>query len=284
MGKGPGVVLAPDAVPKTLIAEGVDVDIRWVDLDEPDYHDPELDELDQMGRYRAHAKRIAKLVNEARRAGRFPVVVAGNCSSSIGVVSGIADDGIGMIWLDAHPDTHTPESSPSGLFEGMPVAVIAGRCWKTWRERIPGYSEIPIERILMVGDNEYYADVPPALGDAARPISAVVDPPRIHRLGFDMALAEALDELAKRARRVYLHIDTDVVDPKEAEASIYAAPGGLSVLQVLETIEMVQKKFSLEAISFSSYDPDVDPRMKRVACELVAAAARAGNVQAWTGT
>ncbi len=276
MGLGPGVVLAPDAVPARLAEEGIDATVSWVDLDEPGEDDPELDELDQMGRYRAHAKRIAALVSEARAGGRFPVVAAGNCSSSIGVVSGLADPGLALVWLDAHPDTHTPDTSPSGLFEGMPVAVIAGRCWRAWRERIPGFTEIPVERILMVGDHEYYSDAPPALGDVARPISAVVDPPLVQRLGFEAALGGGLDALAGRARRVYLHIDTDVIEPAEARASVYAAPGGMSVAEVLRTIEVVSERFELQAVSFSSYDPEVDPRMEPVAKELVLAAARAG--------
>jgi arginase len=272
MGRGPLVLLADEVVPKRLRDLGLDVEVTWVDSDDPGPGDPFVPG-DQMARHLIHNRAVAALVADACANGRTPVVASGNCNSSIGVTSGLDEDGLGVVWLDAHADAETPEHSADGLFDGMAVAVLAGRCWKAWREQIPGYRPIPEELMLMVGQHARHADAgwPHA---ALPPLGRVVDPPVIAREGFEAALTEALDDLATRTDHVYLHVDFDVMEPELATASLYTAAGGLTPAQVTRAIELTHERFSVAAATFSAYDPDVDPRMLEIATQLMATTAQ----------
>ncbi|MCD6725974.1 MAG: arginase family protein [Solirubrobacteraceae bacterium] len=273
MGRGPTVLLEDERLAARLRALGHDVEVRWVDRDDAE-PDEGLAIGDVMTKHLVQNRQLAELVAQARAAGRAPIVLAGNCSSSIGVASGVRREGFGLVWIDAHPDSETPETSITGLFDGMPVATIAGRCWKAWREQIPGFRVVPEDRIVTVGLHERHApaDRRPYLYDA-EPLGTPVDPPAVARKGFDGALGAALDELAEQTDAVYLHVDVDVLDPREANASRYTAEGGLSVSQVVAAIEAVGRRFDVLATSFADYDPDVDPRMAAVMARLVEAAA-----------
>jgi arginase len=272
MGRGPVVLLADEMLPARLRAAGLDVEVAWVDADEPAAHEPFVPG-DQMARHLVHNRAIARLVAEVRASGRAPIVASGNCNSSIGVVSGLAEPSLGVVWLDAHADAETPEHSADGLFDGMAVSVLAGRCWRAWREQIPGYRAIPEERMVMVGQHDRHAEAGWPHENLA-PLGRVVDPPVIAEHGFEPALVDALDDLASRTGRVYLHVDTDVIDAAVAQSSLYTATGGLTPAQATRAIELVNERFDVLATTFSAYDPDVDPRMLEIVPRLVDAAAR----------
>jgi arginase len=72
-------------------------------------------------------------------AGRLPVIVAGNCNVGLGAIGGIDAPRLGIVWLDAHPDFHTPETTDSGFIDGMGLAAATGACWKTLCNSIPGF-------------------------------------------------------------------------------------------------------------------------------------------------
>jgi arginase len=272
MGRGPLVLLADAQVPERLRSLGLEVDLAWVDADDPGENDPYVPG-DQMARQLVHNRAVAQLVGDARAAGRAPLVSSGNCNSSIGVTSGLDEPNLGVVWLDAHADAETPEHSADGLFDGMAVSVLAGRCWKAWREQIPGYRPIPEERMVMVGQHDRHADV----GwphENLPPLGRVVDPPVIAEHGFEEALTDALDELATMTDRVYLHVDADVIDAALARSSLYTAEGGLTPEQAARAIELVTDRFRVLATMFSAYDPDVDARMLEIVPALMETAAR----------
>jgi arginase len=274
MGRGPVVMLDDSRAPAALRAMGIDVTVQWVDRDDPAVED-KLAIRDQMSRHLVHNRCVAELVSDARAAGRQPIVFTGNCNTSIGVTSGLDQDGVGIVWIDGHPDCETPDTSTTGLFDGMPVAVIAGLCWPAWRAQVPGFRVIPQERIVMVGVHERFADAGDRMLDHdPTPLGYAVDPPAIARDGFTAALAAGLDQLAQKTDRVYLHIDLDSLEPSEAKASLYTAPGGLSVAQLVEAIGAVAARFDVLATSFSAWDPDVDQRMPDIVEQLATVVAR----------
>jgi arginase len=272
MGRGPLVLLDDDMVPSRLRRLGLDVEVAWIDADDPRDDEPYVPG-DQMARHLVHNRALAQQVADARAARRAPIISSGNCNSSIGVTSGLNDPGLGVVWLDAHADAETPEHSADGLFDGMAVSVLAGHCWKAWREQIPGYRPIRPDHMVMVGQHDRYAD-----GgwphENLEPLGRAVDPPTIAEHGFEQALADALDDLATRVDAVYLHVDTDVIDAEIARSSLYTATGGLTPAQTTCAIAMVSERFDIAATTFSAYDPDVDPQMLEIVPELMETAAR----------
>jgi len=281
MALGPHVLLGDDGAQALAASRGHKISRTWLDdLDEAtsrDFGDDPrlLPPGDQMVRQLVQCNGLARAVRSARGQGHFPVVAAGNCHTGIGVVGGLDDPDIGMIWFDAHADANTPETTSNGMFEGMPVAVIAGKCYERWRSKIDGFHVVPEDRIITVGNHEVHSPTGRGPGFGAPAIGRVVDPPAIAERGFTSAMADAVADLATRVSRVYVHIDTDVIDKGVLSANRHAADGGLTPEQVVEAVEIISSRLEVLAVNFTAYDPTVDPRAKDILIPLVVDVAEA---------
>jgi arginase len=220
--------------------------------------------------HRALAERVSATV----AAGDFPLILAGNCGSSLGTVSGVraaapnADPDIGVIWLDAHGDFNTPDTTTSGFLDGTALATLTGQCWQALTASIPGFRPVSDAHVVLVGAR----DLDPAEETAlARSRVARVEAARMQAVGAEAALDVALTALARRVSRVYLHIDLDVHEPAEAQANQYAVPGGLSASRVRDLVRVVASRFSIAAAALTAYDPsyDTDGRMLEAASQLM---------------
>jgi arginase len=225
MGRGPEV-LAPDAPVVPPVDESLPEIARIFELD----------------------RRLAAAVREAKERGAFPFVLAGNCVSALGTTAGVGPEGLGVVWFDAHADFDTPDDNLSGFTDVMGLSILTGTGWKALRETIPGFAPIPEERVVLAA----VRDLEPYQRERVEASSLRVVPGRMD--GFEAAL-DALD-----VERVYLHFDLDAVDAGEARANEYAAPGGPSSDALLAAIDLVFKRFRVEAAALTAYDPGVDPR------------------------
>ncbi len=204
-------------------------------------------------------RRLARRVAEARAAGEFPLVLGGNGCSCLGTVAGAGPAGLGVVWFDAHADFDTVDDNLSGFTDVFGLSVLTGTGFRALRETIPGFTPVAEENIVLaaVRDLEPYQ---------RERLSAS----RVRTVPGEMdaaALVTALDDVASRVRRVYLHFDLDAVDAGEARANEYAADGGPSLEALLAAIDAVFDRFEVAAAALTAYDPAVDPR--------AAAAARA---------
>lgn len=276
MDEGVKSLLHPEAVPRLMGEAGFHSTTEWiVDVDEPDdrHHngDPRmLPPGDAMGRMQAQNITLAAHVRGAREAGRFPAVVAGNCNSSLGVVAGLDDPDVGMFWFDTHDDARTPETSTNGLFDGMPVTTIAGHCWQAYREQIPGFHVIPENRMSTVGDFEAYTPGGRARASKIRPLGHLVDPPAIKLLGFEGAMAVAIDAIAEEVQDVYVHFDVDVMDGRIMMGNRHAAQDGLSVAQAIQGVQMIASRLHIAALNVCAWDPFADERSAKILIPLAA--------------
>jgi len=231
---------------------------------------------------------LSDAVRTAVAGGRFPLVLAGNCNRALGTVSGVRGvhaaapndtAPVGVIWLDAHADFNTPDTTTTGFLDGMSLAALTGRCWQGMTASIPGYRPVSDAHVVLVGAR----DIDPA-EEALLSQSRVmrVEAERLRVAGADAALEGALTELARRGvSRVYLHIDLDVHEPSEAQANQYAVPGGLSPNGVRELVRVVAARFTIAAAALTAYDPtfDTEGRMLDTGLALVTEVAGSG----WRG-
>lgn len=135
------------------------------------------------------------------------------------------------------------------------------------REDIPGFHTVPDDRFVSVGMHGILSDRPGPLG-------RVVNRAAADAAGsWDEAVLDALKDLRTRVNTVYLHVDTDVMDPKYGAVSPYTDPGGLSPEEIISTIEHVVRMFDVRAINFTAFDPSTDPRALPVVRSNVAKAA-----------
>jgi arginase len=264
MGRGPGT-LAP-SLSTTLTAAGHDVEVRNVRL--PAGFFPEAAAVIALQR----AVRAA--VGEARAAARLPIVLSGNCGySALGSVAALPP-ATGVLWLDAHADFNTPETSPSGFFDGTSLAVLCGRAWTGVARSFEGFTPVAESRVLLFGARDLDDDERSML--LASEV-AWLRPAEVRR--EPAALLAALDRVASRSERLYLHLDLDVIDPADLRANLYACPGGLRVDEVVDAVRAAGERLELAAVGITAYDPqvDVEGRGPHVAASLVEAAISAAT-------
>lgn len=197
------------------------------------------------------AARIAERVAEVRAAGALPVILAGNCFASLGALAGMADDAPAVVWLDAHADFNTPETTRSGMMDGTALATATGRCWRELAADVAGFRPVPDARVCLIGTRDLDDAEAALLRDAAVAVLSPRDLP--------VRMTSALDTLRGQAETVYLHIDLDVLDPEVGRANPFAAPDGLLLGQVIGIIRAVRRRFRIGAAAITAYDPSCDP-------------------------
>jgi arginase len=132
----------------------------------------------------------------------------------------------------------------------MGLATLAGQGWERLVARIPGFCPIAETRIMHVGGRE--------IAQITQSQATVIPAADICANGVQQALLPALQALQAQVQRVYLHLDMDVLDSTIGAANGFAVPGGLSVEQVLESIELVRAHVHIVACGVASYDPSYD--------------------------
>ena len=202
------------------------------------------------------ARTIATAVGAARAAGRFPLVLSGNCISAIGTVAGLGAD-VGVLWLDAHADLNTPESTRSGFLDGMAAAVLTGRCWRELVGSVPGMRPVEDRRLVLIGARDL--DPPEqALLDGSG--IGHVAPASVRERGARDAVAPLVAGMTggDGPARFYLHVDLDVLDPSIARANRFAAPGGLTVEHVVAVAGLAADAGTLAGAAITAFDPAFD--------------------------
>ncbi len=209
-------------------------------------------------------KELAQLVRQAIAAQQLPLVLTGSCDASLGVLAGFDHTHCGVIWCDAHGDFNTPDSTVSGFFAGMSLAVIAGHCYQNYWAQIGQSTPIAEAAMLLLG----VLDLSPAAERERLEHSA------IHVVNWQEGKPQAdvltcMDSLTRRVQEVYLHIDLDALDPQVAPGLVDApVPGGLSMPQMEEVIRAVAARFRLRAVTLATYNPDRDQEEKTLRAGL----------------
>lgn len=198
----------------------------------------------------ALAAQVARAVAASHSGGRLPLVLSGNCTvAALGSVAGLGQ-GTAVVWLDAHGDLNTPETSPSGFFDGMALSVLLGRCWRGMASRLPGFRPIAAENVALVG----VRDLDPGEKEAVERERL----PVLSGEGLQRDLHRFLEGVQARTSSAYVHVDLDVLDPSQGRANAYASPGGLSVEDVISTLRHVAEHVPLGAVAITAYDPAFD--------------------------
>lgn len=207
---------------------------------------------------------IARAVASARSRNRFPLVLSGGCLSAVGVVTGIERLGrdLGIVWLDAHGDFNTPESTPSGYWDGMALAAVCGRSLPEVFKAIE-LRPVHFRNVVHLAGRDFD---PPEVEDFERLNVAVVPPEAICR-------EETLQEIRRvtASKELYLHIDLDGIDPADAPAVSFPVPGGPSLEDVLRCLEVLEQPAAMTfaSMSFDRVGEEEGRRMVATCVRLV---------------
>jgi len=214
------------------------------------------------------AKILSERVRAASNAGAFPLVLAGNCNSSLGTVSGLEPDSRGVVWLDAHGDFNTPETTVGGFLDGMALATLTGRCWTALSAEIPGFVPVPESHVLQLGARELDRS------EAEQLAASLVK--RAPADASDEEVESLLALLSHQVKGLYIHLDLDALDSGEGRANAYASRGGYSRVALDKLLERVGRSIPVKAMGVTAYDPtaDVDGRVAKAAIGFVEAVLR----------
>lgn len=219
---------------------------------------------------------LAAAVASARRGGRLPCVIGGDHSCAGGTWAGVARalhersaGPPGLVWIDAHMDSHTPATSPSGRLHGMPLAWLLGL------DDDPlyglGAGVLKPQHVCLVGVRSYE----PEEDERLRKLGVrVVFMDEIRSRGIDAVLDEALDIVTAGTSGFGVSIDLDVIEPDEAPHVGTPVDGGVTSAELARALEDVAGRPGFAAVELVEYSPrlDHDGRSARVAVDLVAAA------------
>jgi arginase len=188
---------------------------------------------------------FAELVERNERDGYFTVGLLATCPSMPGLVAGLQHSGaagtpirIGMLWLDAHPDFNTPETTRSGSLGGMPVAVATGRALT--RMRLDAHLDPPLaDSQVVMGGVRLTDPLEQGLLDSSRIQQVSVDDLR----RATPAVFAQLDRLSRTTDKIYIHIDMDVLDPREVEGHQNKVPNGPSSEELARLFETIFSRY-----------------------------------------
>ena len=234
------------------------------------------EEVDEQARYLPHilehCDAVAKLVENARRAGQLPLVLGGDHSVALGTLAGMAavDGPGGAVWIDAHGDLNTPQSSPSGNVHGMVLAAALdlggdGFHYDNWTlpAIAPGKLALVGVRSLDQGERDLLHGL-----DAKVFTMSEVD-----RMGIETCMREALEH-ASGAGFLHISLDMDVVDPDNAPGVGTPVRGGLSYREAHLAMETVAESGLADSLDVVEVNPILDRENTtgQLAVELVASA------------
>ena len=216
------------------------------------------------------ATQVRDRVCAERRAGRKILTIGGDHSIAIGSVAGAAlatPQNIGLIWIDAHADINTPETSPSGNVHGMPVAVLLGQ----GDTRLTNVVTCPIkkEHLLYIGIKDLDQ---PEIDFLRREHIAAVTLFAMLEQGFS-AVTQAIDRLLTQVDEVWVSLDLDAIDESVAPASAMATSGSMSYREITSLCTYLGKTGKVIGMDIAELTPakDVEGKTAELCFELSAA-------------
>jgi arginase len=200
---------------------------------------------------------LAKEVSDLVQAKKPFCVIGGDHSCAIGTWSGVYDalhshGDLGFIWIDAHMDSHTPETSPSNNIHGMPLACLLGYGYPTLTSVLHDAPKIKPENLCLIGVRSYES------GEAAllkRLNVKIYFMDEVEKRGFATVLAEAVAHVTKHTAVYGVTIDIDALDPQDAPGVDVPEEGGIRLVDLLAGLQHIVHDKKLIGTEVVEFDP-----------------------------
>lgn len=269
-----GVDMGPSAIRYARLKptlESLGCEVAYLGNVEPPI--PELargnEEVRHLDAVRDVCAKVAERAEEMVARGAFPVFLGGDHSVSIGTVSGVSGAGrTGLIWLDAHADFNTHESSPSGNIHGMPLAALAGYGHPDLVNVGSAGASVRPEDTVIIGLRSVDPEEQNLLREAGVRSYTMKE---VDAYGVAGVVREALESLA-HLDRVHLSFDLDVMDPDVAPGVGTPVRGGLTFREAHLVMELINEADLVTSLDVVEVNPilDVKNGTAELAVELVA--------------
>ncbi len=208
-------------------------------------------------------QKLADRVLDVLTRGFFPVVIGGDHSIAVGTWNGVAaylaEEPFGMIWIDAHMDSHTPETTPSGAWHGMPLAALMGY-------GDPNLTMLKRKEPILLPQNLCLVGVRSFEEGEAELLERlnvkIYMADEVKKRGVHTVLKEAVAYVTKHTKKFCVSIDLDVIDPSEAPGLGSPEPGGLSADELIKALPMIGNDKHLMGFELVEFNPSRDQEKK----------------------
>lgn len=227
------------------------------------------------------AAQVADATEGSIRRGHFPLTLGGDHSFSFGSIGGAARvKKLGVIWIDAHGDFNTPETTPSGNIHGMPLAALCGY-GDPRLVNLAGNAPRSIDprNVVVLGARTLDPGERALLRAAG---VTVIATEQVDRVGMFAAMNRAIDIAAHGADGIYLSLDLDALDPVYAPGVGTPVPGGLTYREAHLACEIAAESGALVALDLVEVNPILDER-NRTGMLAVELAQSALGQRVWKG-
>ena len=222
--------------------------------------------------------RLRDRVRTMLDAGGMPLILGGDHSIAMGTVAGVCEHmrergqrKFGLLWIDAHADMNTQDTSPTGNVHGMPLSAILGLCGPELSRIGPQTPMLDLERVVMFG----IRDVDPGESERIRGIGVrAYSMKEIDERGIRTCIVEALGRVTDGTAGFHLSFDMDSLDPEAAPGVGTPVPGGLTYREAHLACELAAETGSLISTEWVEVNPILDDRNRtgRLAVGLILSA------------
>jgi arginase len=205
----------------------------------------------------------AELVLKTLEAGMVPVVLGGDHSVAAGTVAGVAEfyrrqnQKIGLLWIDAHTDINTPDSSPSGNVHGMPLAALMGLGPAELANIFDFSPKVRPENCVLVGVRDIDAIEKENVRKAGIEVFTMRD---IDERGMRTIMEEALRMAGRGTAGYHVSLDMDWVDPEDAPGVGTPVRGGATYREAHLAMEIIADHGRMLSFEIVEVNPVIDER------------------------
>lgn len=261
-----GASMGPEAlrvagIAKMLQKQGCEV------FDLGDVDGPKNPELPPVEGYRhleenvAWATNIQDAIYKEMDNGRFPIMMGGDHAMSIGSIAAVArhcadhNKPICMLWIDAHADFNTSETSPSGNIHGMPVAVATGLGHPDLLAVGHAVPMVPAENVYQIAIRSVDMNEKKLVMKSG---ITVYDMRHIDEIGIRQTMQEILHNVAEKGAHLHVSFDVDSLDPPIAPGVATTIPGGLTYREAQLCMEMIHDSGLMGSLDIAEINPALD--------------------------
>lgn len=246
-----------EALGYTVVDEG-DIPVRNIEVQ--DMAEPKLKYLPEIAEMSAVlASRVESVLDD----GDFPLILGGDHSMSVGSLAGIGahckkhNKTLGVIWIDAHADMNTAETTPSGNIHGMPVAIAMGIGHPSLTSLGGDFPKLDPRNLAIVG----LRSIDPGERDLIKELGvAAYTMFDVDKLGMYEIASRVLEDMARSVDHLHISFDVDGVDPSVAPGVGTPVPGGLTFRETHLFMEMISQVEAYASLEVAEVNPILDVR------------------------
>ena len=219
-------------------------------------------------------QQLSEYTYESMKNDHLPIVIGGDHSLALGSISGVSrfyhekNQKIGVIWIDAHADINTPQTSPTQNIHGMPLAVLLGKGYSELTTIQGNFPKIIPNNVVIIGLRSIDGNEKQVLRNSGVHYFTMRD---IDEQGIHQIMKKSIEYASYQTAGIHLSFDIDSIDPLHAPGVSTPVYGGLSLRESHLILEMIAESQKLMSMDLVELNPlvDIGGQSANLAIELI---------------